>query len=46
MTIESGLYHPGHYDRGPPVGSYWEMVGGPSLPVSSRCAATPKAMSR
>ena len=29
MTIESGLYHPGHYDRGRPVGSYWETVGGP-----------------
>ena len=29
MAIESGLYHPEHYDRRRPVGSYWEATGGP-----------------
>ena len=30
MTLEADLYHPGHYDRSRPVGSYWEATGGPS----------------
>ena len=29
MAIESDLYHPEHYDRAQPVGSYWEATGGP-----------------
>ena len=29
MAIESDLYHPGHFDRARPVGSYWEATGGP-----------------
>ncbi|MFL5332795.1 MAG: NAD(P)/FAD-dependent oxidoreductase [Geminicoccaceae bacterium] len=29
MTLESGLYHSGHYDRSHPVASYWEATGGP-----------------
>ena len=29
MTLESGLYHSGHYDRSRPVASYWEATGGP-----------------
>jgi glycine/D-amino acid oxidase-like deaminating enzyme len=29
MTIEADLYHPAHYDRSRPVGSYWEATGGP-----------------
>lgn len=29
MTIESGLYHPDHYDRARPVPSYWAATAGP-----------------
>lgn len=30
MTIEAKLYHPRHYDRSLPVGSYWEATAGPA----------------
>src|SRR6478672_4243387 len=28
MTLEADLYHPDHYDRSRPIGSYWEATGG------------------